>query len=90
MSDKKDLGELLEIIQQAWRRIRAVSTFCFRHKKTGAGQYDIKEVVIRESDLTPLVVYERRAKPNEFVVPFARPLDEFLEKFEEWRIEEHR
>lgn len=51
------------------------------HKKSG-GRYIIINVTLREEDLKPLVVYAP-ASDHEigYGITFARPYDEFMEKF---------
>lgn len=53
---------------------RLVPTGYYRHYK--GGEYWVREVVLRESDLAPLVFYQRRLGPP--VPTFCRPLSEWL------------
>lgn len=74
MSQKKTLAECAEIIQ----RCEVKPNTFWTHTKTG-NRYWVCEIVLRESDLTPLVAY----RPVGFVAAaFCRPAGEFLEKFE--------
>lgn len=72
--------ELSLKVADAFARITKLAPYV--HKATGA-VYTPTDIVLREADLEPLVIYVRIAA---YGYPranyFARPLDEFLEKFE--------
>lgn len=55
--------------------VRACSSW--RHRKTG-GRYHVVCVAVREADLVPLVVYQN----SETLVTWARPVAEFVERFD--------
>jgi hypothetical protein len=74
----KTYPELVGIIEDAWFTLgRERNTWPrYRHKKSGH-TYSVQNVVLRESDLVPLVIYRR----EHYEVHFARPLKEFMTRF---------
>jgi hypothetical protein len=72
--------ELLDIINCGWSSLLRSPSDLFpvwRHIKSGA-DYIIEGLVLRESDLELLVIYRKVSN----LIKFARPLQEFLEKFD--------
>lgn len=80
MNERVEGKELELRMQQAWVRLRGPKILVvprFTHMQTGA-EYVVEGMALRESDLAPMVMYA--PLPQRSVV-FARPLDEFLERF---------
>lgn len=87
---KKTPEELQALVGRAWASVRArfsmpLVIFTFQHTRSG-GIYDVVDIVLREADLVPLVIYQQRLMrgarlKDEDHVKFARPLEEFLERF---------
>lgn len=78
MAEKKTLEECAEILGAAEEQFP--SGVLWRHIKTG-NLYRGLNVALSSSDASPLVLY-RRADADVPFVPWARPVAEFLEKFE--------
>ena len=74
--------ELEAIIDKGWAALHGGPHYLYRHLKSNR-YYFVETLVIREADLELLVVYRRHDSP----IKFARPLTEFLEKFQEVREE---
>jgi hypothetical protein len=77
--DKLSEQELAAIIDRGWSSLQRSPSDLFpvwRHIKSGA-DYTIEGLVLRESDLELLVIYRKNN-----LIKFARPLQEFLERFE--------
>jgi hypothetical protein len=79
---KKSLEELEAVVEEAHRRLQRTGKTApfYRHRKSGV-EYVLDRVILRERDFKPLVVYRQRNKLLHLVF-FARPLDEFLKKFD--------
>lgn len=75
MGDKLNKEELSKIIGQAQRKLESIN---YKNKKSGA-LYTVTKIVLREVDCIPMVEY---FEPDNWAIPWVRPLDEFLEKFE--------
>lgn len=75
----KSQEHLDHIVDGAWEQLGRVRNTWprFRHKKNGHA-YSVQNIVLREADLVPLVIYRR----EHYEVHFARPLREFMQKFE--------
>lgn len=71
-------------LQDKLRSVRHVveTLSLWRHRKSDR-LYRVITVSLREADLEPLVTYYQFGAPQEPTVHFSRPLDEWLEKFEE-------
>ena len=74
-------SELGDIVRNAYKRLERPGCDSqqipdYVHRKSG-NEYVVTSVALREADLKPLVIYRKRNNN----VKFARPLDEFLEKF---------
>jgi hypothetical protein len=81
--EKLSEQELAAIIDRGWSSFPSDFWPVWRHIKSG-NDYTIEELVLRESDLELLVIYR---KPHRLggtpIIKFARPLQEFLEKFKQ-------
>jgi hypothetical protein len=73
-TDDKNTEELQAVLDAAELMVKVTIGDVFHHVKTG-GIYDFDSVVIRESDLQPLVIYRRRVTR----LRWCRPLTEMID-----------
>jgi hypothetical protein len=80
---KKSLDELQKLVDDCERKLKKTGRTVpvYRHKATNE-QYMPSQVVINKRDLKPLVIYRPYGEQRTLVF-FARPFNEFMEKFEE-------
>jgi hypothetical protein len=81
--------DLQKIVNKAWSEVRCLFSkpcviFTFKHIKSKT-DYSLLDIVLRESDLIPLAIYQRRRTRLDSSIEefpkFSRPLTEFFKKF---------
>jgi hypothetical protein len=79
--NKLSENELIEIVDRYEKPLEDIggSMRLFRYKKSGQ-LYIQDKIVLNERDLAPLVIYRKFG--SMYSAFFARPFDEFMERFE--------